>query len=235
RPGPTVLVSAPAADVLSTGVTSTNLFGQTFGADYQTAEGTSLSTPIVSGVIALMLQANPGLGIRDIQTILAYSSTLVDGGSPSWSYNGALNWNGGGLPTSATYGFGEVDALAAVRLAETWSQQEQQIFGHQTAQTLGDESFIDAGGTYNGFSFNGSGAVITNDTGSTTPYVDFNLAALPGAHLRIEHIEVTLTIRQIIPADFTIKLVAGPGETSVLYDGTAFVATSPDALAALNA
>ena len=39
-----------------------------------------------------------------------------------WSFNHANNWNGGGLHFSNDYGFGLVDALAAVRLAETWTQ-----------------------------------------------------------------------------------------------------------------
>ncbi len=55
-----------------------------------------------------MLQANPKLTYRDVQTILAFTATLVDptaanpfvSGSSAgsgWFYNGAGNWNGGGL------------------------------------------------------------------------------------------------------------------------------------------
>jgi subtilisin-like proprotein convertase family protein len=92
--------------------------------------GTSAAAPMVSGVVALMLEANPNLGWRDVQNILAYSARQV--GSPidgvttdgiermPWSWNGAHNWNGGGLHFSNDYGYGLVDATAAVRLAETW-------------------------------------------------------------------------------------------------------------------
>ncbi len=89
---------------------------------------------LVSGVVALMLDANDQLGWRDVQTILAYGARHVGtdvglGFNPSsgfnensaWFFNGALlNWNGGGLHYSSDYGFGLVDALASVRLAETW-------------------------------------------------------------------------------------------------------------------
>jgi hypothetical protein len=37
-----------------------------------------------------------------------------------WQFNAADTWNGGGLHFSNDYGYGLVDALAAVRLAETW-------------------------------------------------------------------------------------------------------------------
>lgn len=94
--------------------------------------GTSAAAPMVAGVVALMLEANPDLGWRDVQTILAYTSRHVGseiGGERSgyeqndWAFNAATNWNGGGLHYSSDYGYGLVDARAAVRLAETWRQQ----------------------------------------------------------------------------------------------------------------
>ena len=78
-----------------------------------------------------MLQANPNLGWRDVQEILSYSSRHVGSAvgaarigyeDNAWGFNGADDWNGGGLHFSNDYGFGLVDALAAVRLAESWSQ-----------------------------------------------------------------------------------------------------------------
>ncbi|MGV3548451.1 S8 family serine peptidase [Rhizobium sp.] len=94
--------------------------------------GTSSAAPMISGVVALMLEANAQLGWRDVQSILAYSArhtgSAINGESLSgseeylWTWNGATNWNGGGLHYSADYGYGLVDARAAVRLAETWTR-----------------------------------------------------------------------------------------------------------------
>ncbi len=91
--------------------------------------GTSGATPIVSGVVALMLDANADLGWRDVQNILAYSAREIGSGvggaatsseEHKWFYNNADNWNGGGLHFSNDYGYGSVDAYNAVRMAEVW-------------------------------------------------------------------------------------------------------------------
>lgn len=124
NPGSNLLVSAPGSNIASTSNLLTNSRGSTFGDDHEVSQGTSFAAPIVSGIIALMLEANPNLGYRDIQKILAYSAAMVDATGSDWSTNGAFNWNGGGLHVSHDYGFGQVDALAAVRLAETWTAQQ---------------------------------------------------------------------------------------------------------------
>ena len=48
-----------------------------------------------------------------------------EGLSEGFKFNGANNWNGGGLHISHDQGFGLVDALAAVRLAEGWDRPAQ--------------------------------------------------------------------------------------------------------------
>lgn len=77
--------------------------------------GTSASTPMVSGVAALMLEANPNLGWRDVQEILVRTAVQVDPVAPSWFTNAA------GFPFSDEYGAGLVDATAAVTLARSWT------------------------------------------------------------------------------------------------------------------
>jgi len=121
NPGANILISAPGSNVKSTSRLLENNNGSTFGNDYEVAQGTSFATPLVSGIVALMLEANPNLGYRDVQEILGYSARTINDPNTDWKYNGANNWNGGGLHTSYDYGFGNVDALAAVRLAETWT------------------------------------------------------------------------------------------------------------------
>lgn len=81
----------------------TNDFGMTSGA-----------TPQASGVIALMLQANPRLGWRDVQEILIRTSRRIHTADADWRRNGAGFW------FNHRYGAGLIDANAAVQLAATW-------------------------------------------------------------------------------------------------------------------
>src|SRR5262249_4222543 len=135
-----LLVSAPGQ-----GDWTDNPLGNT-GGDYVDVAGTSFSAPHVTGVIALMLQANPNLGYRDVMEILAYSSHNSDPASASWQINAAHDSNGGGLHFSQDSGFGLPDATAAVRLAESW--QKQSTYANLSWQTVShtDNSAIPDGG-----------------------------------------------------------------------------------------
>ncbi len=78
--------------------------------------GTSSSTPMVAGVAALVLQANPNLGWRDVRVILAKTARRNDYPSNTeWAVNGA------GYHFNPNYGFGVVDAGAAVATAATYT------------------------------------------------------------------------------------------------------------------
>jgi subtilisin-like proprotein convertase family protein len=83
---------------------------------------TSFATPLVSGTAALMLEANPDLGYRDVQAIIAITARPTTGGptGPLVDNAAAGFANGGGFQVSRGAGFGILDAAAAVRLAETW-------------------------------------------------------------------------------------------------------------------
>jgi subtilisin family serine protease len=97
-----------------------------------TAGGTSAATATVTGVVALMLEANPDLTWRDVRAILARTSRRVDAARPATrialangdSYVAERRWsrNGAGLWFHNWYGFGLVDATAAVRAAQGWHQ-----------------------------------------------------------------------------------------------------------------
>lgn len=76
--------------------------------------GTSASCSMVTGVTALMLQANPALGYRDVMEILMRSARVVDPMMGEWQYNSL------GIPFSHKYGAGLVDAAHAVRMAKIW-------------------------------------------------------------------------------------------------------------------
>lgn len=83
--------------------------------DYtQCMGGTSSAAPMVSGVVALMLQANPSLSWRDVRAVLAKTARQVDPADQRWSTNAA------GHKINDSYGFGAVNAAAAVTEARTW-------------------------------------------------------------------------------------------------------------------
>ena len=89
---------------------------------YEEFGGTSAATPVVAGVAALMRSANPDLTWRDVKLILAASARKNDAGNPGWvdgahkyraSYEDRYHFN-------HEYGFGVVDAGAAVDMAKGW-------------------------------------------------------------------------------------------------------------------
>ncbi|XP_053573564.1 proprotein convertase subtilisin/kexin type 6 [Bombina bombina] len=76
--------------------------------------GTSVSAPMVAGIIALALEANQQLNWRDVQHLLVKTSRSVHLRAPDWRTNGA------GRKVSHLYGFGLVDAEAMVVEAKKW-------------------------------------------------------------------------------------------------------------------
>uniref|UniRef100_A0A8C7L5L4 Proprotein convertase subtilisin/kexin type 6 n=1 Tax=Oncorhynchus kisutch TaxID=8019 RepID=A0A8C7L5L4_ONCKI len=76
--------------------------------------GTSVSAPMVAGVIALTLEANPLVSWRDIQHLLVKTSRPVHLKANDWKTNAA------GHRVSHLYGFGLVDAEGMVVEAKKW-------------------------------------------------------------------------------------------------------------------
>jgi len=97
-----------------------------------TMNGTSSATPNVAGVVAMMLEANPNLSVRDLKYILAKTAKKVD---PTFSGVSSTDiipgstvvleqgWvtNSAGWSFSNWYGFGAVDASAAVAMAKSYT------------------------------------------------------------------------------------------------------------------
>ncbi len=73
--------------------------------------GTSSATPLVAGIMALGVEANPDLDVRMAKHLLARTSRVIDAGNPSWTTNAA------GYTFSEDYGFGLVDAAAFTQAA----------------------------------------------------------------------------------------------------------------------
>jgi subtilisin family serine protease len=85
-------VVAPGYSILSTYPRSLNAVG------YAYESGTSMSTPFVSGLAALLLSANPSLSTTDVTNDILLSAR--DLGTPGWD---------------PAYGYGLIDAGAALR------------------------------------------------------------------------------------------------------------------------
>jgi hypothetical protein len=105
------------------------------GCRYTSAfNGTSAATPMVSGVTALLLEANPNLSMRDVKHILAKTARKIRPGITGISdYTGlssgsGIQWEQGwivnqaGFNFSNVYGFGLVNAEAAVTMATTYAE-----------------------------------------------------------------------------------------------------------------
>lgn len=80
-------------------------------------DGTSASTPLVSGIAALLLSANPNLGYRDVQQILVHASRYYDDTDPM------VHTNSAGFRVGDNQGYGVPDSGEAVRLARAWSNR----------------------------------------------------------------------------------------------------------------
>ena len=239
-PGASVLISAPGSDP-NTMVTTDRMgelgYNSTPGdaGNYTDLpgtgfNGTSAAAPVAAGVAALILEANPGLGYRDVQEILAYSAVRADlisredrmheereyfesvsgplpdairdhqpeaGALLEHSFNSARDWNGGGHMMSHHYGFGRIDALAAVRLAETWSKTSTL---HNIIES--SASILQPGGV----------TAAGNTSGYTARF------DAPG---RVEQMLVTVQLESDASLGLELELVSPDGTVSLLADNPA--------------
>lgn len=203
--------------------------------------GTSAASPIAAGVVTLMLDANDALGWRDVSNILAYSAKLpvaFDDATRTLEYTdqfgtgrarmnessfvitgpGNNQSNGGGLHYSTDYGYGAVDAYAAVRMAEVWS-----LFG--AAETSANEvhyasKVFDADITAVG---DGTLDFTTsfNKFAGTPQAFEFTIT---DADIDLEHVDMTITYTALVDfSDFGI-----PGLTENDFSANRIKLTAPD-------
>ena len=175
-------------------------YNTTAGADgdyaYQNV-GTSYSGPMVGGAIALMLQANPKLGFRDVSNILALTALKVDIANPSWTQTHASDWNLGGMHFSRDFGYGLLDVSAAVRLAESWSQPAGTVANWQSAQGVATAP---------------GGQVPDNSPAG------FTVSANVAGNVRIERMEFDLNLNAASPSQLSATITSPRGTTITLFD-----------------
>ena len=192
-PGASVLVATYGEGLLTTDRHQQG-YGYDGASDYTTFTGTSASAPLVSGIVALMLEANPDLGYRDVQKILAYSTRHPD--VQSWKENGASDLNLGGLSFNDKSGFGVVDAYAAVQLARTWTKQSTAI----NEVSASDRQF-------------GMLETIPDGTGES-----FTMSFDIDSPLMVEHVELGIDLRHQRVGDLIITVTSPNGTVSTLMD-----------------
>jgi subtilisin family serine protease len=163
-PGSSVWISAPGGDfgTNSPAILTTDIMGCSKGSsitsayenDFEsggtlntncnytsTMNGTSSSAPMVSGVVATMLSANPNLSWRDVKYILAATARQVHSSSFSLNHPTGDNlsghtymqgWrtNSAGFKFHNWYGFGAVDADAALAMALSYNSSWGALVTH---------------------------------------------------------------------------------------------------------
>lgn len=148
--------------------------------------GTSSACPLAAGIVALMLEANPNLGWRDVKEILVRTSRKTQRTDPDWMTNSA------GFSFNHKYGAGLIDAAAAVALAQQWTNLPA-MTTVQVAQTGLRASIPDH-----------------NATGVTRT---LNFTA---ANFRVEHVTVTVNATHTARGDLEVTLTSPSGMVSKL-------------------
>jgi subtilisin-like proprotein convertase family protein len=194
-PGSAIFISASSDNgdpINPQGITTTGIFENRIVSPYAfDFGGTSAAAPLVSGAIALMLEANSKLTMRDVQHILAKTAQKNDlngkdgAGKPKWEQNKAGFW------VSYEQGFGAIDAAAAVKAAVNWTPVGKQVL------------------------------VTSNLQNVIKPIPDGSMTGIEAKttitkNIIVETAEVILDATHSDWGDFTVKLIAPDGTESVL-------------------
>jgi subtilisin family serine protease len=178
--------------------------------------GTSASTPVTAGVIALLLEANPALTWRDVKHILAATAQQIDAARApvnialsDGSYVAEPGWtrNAAGFKFHNWYGFGMVDASAAVNMARAY-----------TTGQLG--AFVNTG-------FISSAVLNFAISDNSTVGVTHQLNA-PGTAQKVEAVQIAVNVTHPSTGDIGIELTSPSNTRSVLKNIRDGFASSPN-------
>jgi len=182
--------------------------------------GTSSATPVTAGVIALMLEANPALTWRDVKHILASTArqfdparaavtVLLPNPAPSSPYVAEPAWTTNNAPASPFspvpfkyhnwYGFGTVDASAAVNMAKTY--------------TLSLGTFVNTG-------FIQSGTLVLPIPDQSATGASNGISVPAGPVQVIEAVQIRVNVTHPFVGELGIELTSPAGMRSVLKNIT---------------
>ncbi len=188
-PGASLFVVAPGGDFENIANHVTAAVG---GTCQDAGSGTSFACPVVAGVVALMLQVNPELTWRDVQHILAGTSQRVtDLNDDTNVENAAGYWH------SNLYGFGIIDAAAAVETAMEWD-----IVGPEKMLLVESEML--------------NLPIVDNDSVFLTTSLQL---ASSSPYFAIESVAVQLDLEHFARGHLEIILKSPQGTQSVLHPG----------------
>lgn len=172
--------------------------------------GTSAAAPVISGVIAILLEANPKLSWRDIKHILALSATKIDDSGPKehpaeldlprHTYLEGWVKNHAGFSFHNWYGFGLVNLEEAVKIAENYNYKLGAFI--DTSNPNNDKWYYKSG--YEGTSipdFSSGGATSTINVKH---------------RMKVEAVQVRLNIKHSYPSDIGLELYSPSGTKSIL-------------------
>lgn len=196
EPGACVAISAPSGDQFRTdlslrGILTTDIRG-TEGSnpgsfpgddvsdlDYtRQFNGTSAATPIASGVVALVLQANPNLTYRDLKEVLMRTAKVVQPSDSDWVTNSS------GLHHNHQFGAGLINAEGAVQAAQSW-----RLLGPEVELAFSEPAV--------------PRQVLDNDPQGAV--FEFNVT---NANIRVEHMTVTLSAAHDSWGDLEVTLIS---------------------------
>eukprot|EP01111_Echinosteliopsis_oligospora_P011605 TRINITY_DN3868_c0_g1_i4.p1 TRINITY_DN3868_c0_g1~~TRINITY_DN3868_c0_g1_i4.p1 ORF type:complete len:300 (-),score=99.94 TRINITY_DN3868_c0_g1_i4:138-1037(-) len=183
-----LVASAPSSGVSGKSIVTSDLVGSVGTSPTECTSsfgGTSAAAPLVAGVVALMLEANPNLGWRDVKHIIINTSVPVDSTDAGWFVNGA------GYSHNHKYGFGLIDATAAVIASRN----------HVNLPTYA--------------------VVVSNEITLNTPVNDFSTVQDVynfTDNLIVETVEVTLSVLHPSRGSLLVELVSPFGTVSTLQE-----------------
>ncbi len=179
-----------------------------------TMNGTSSATPVTTGSIAILLEANPNLTWRDVKYILAKTATKVDpdfqgvtvevANGEKYQAEDAWITNAVGFHFSNWYGFGRINLAEAVKLAKNYNVN------------LGE------------YSETGWYPLNAYATGFSVPagaagYTYVLKPILNNANIKIESVRAEVSINSDFIGDVSIELTSPSGTKSIIWNlGNAF-------------